>query len=122
MSYARPGARHCCRRALGLKVLPGEKNVAVELAGELLRVLRRPGGVILWYDFWLNPTNHQTRGIRPAEIRRLFPGCRFACRRVTLAPPLARRLGPVSWTLGSLLEQVGLLNSHYLAAIRPRGE
>jgi hypothetical protein len=66
--------------------------------------------------------HHLLFHISPAEIRRLLPGCRFACRRVTLALPLARRLGPVSWTLGLLLEKVRLLNSHYLAAIWPGGE
>ena len=32
-----------------------------------------------------------------AEIRALFPGRRIELRRVTLAPPLARLVVPVSW-------------------------
>ena len=94
-----------------------DDSVKANLAREMLRVLK-PGGMILWYDFWLNPTNPQTRGIRPFEIRRLFPGCRFEFHRITLAPPLARRLVPVSWGLALLLEKTGLFNSHYLVAIR----
>jgi hypothetical protein len=74
--------------------------------------------LILWYDFWLNPTNKQTRGIRPPEIRRLFPGCGFEFHRITLAPPLARRIVPISWLLAALLEKLKLLNTHYLVAIQ----
>ncbi|MCL4562620.1 MAG: class I SAM-dependent methyltransferase [Chloroflexi bacterium] len=94
-----------------------DDTIKMKIASEMLRVLK-PGGMILWYDFWLNPTNKQTRGIRPAEIRRLFPGCRFDFHKVTLAPPVARRLAPVSWILALLLEKISLLNSHYLAVIR----
>jgi ubiquinone/menaquinone biosynthesis C-methylase UbiE len=95
-----------------------DDEVRAGLAREMLRVLRRPG-LILWYDFWLNPTNRQTRGIRAAEIRRLFPGCRHDFRRITLAPPLARWLVPVSRLLSSALERLWVLNTHYLVAIRP---
>lgn len=87
------------------------------LAQEMLRVLR-PGGMILWYDFWINPLNRQTRGIQPKEIRKIFPGCQFRFRRLTLAPPLARRLAPLSWQACTLLEKLQFLNTHYLAAIR----
>jgi SAM-dependent methyltransferase len=87
------------------------------VAAEMLRVLR-PAGLIVWYDFWLNPTNPQTRGIRPPEIRALFPGCRFDFQRITLAPPLARRLAPVSWLLCEVLSRLKLFNSHYLVGIR----
>jgi len=60
-----------------------DPQIRQRVAQEMLRVLRspdpalgKPGGIILSYDFWLNPTNPQTRGIRPAEIKRLFPDCR----------------------------------------------
>jgi ubiquinone/menaquinone biosynthesis C-methylase UbiE len=85
---------------------------------DMLRVLR-PSGLILWYDFWLNPTNPQTHGIRPAEIRELFPSCSIQFQKVTLAPPLARRLAPISWPLCQILENLTVFNSHYLAVIRP---
>ena len=73
-----------------------------------------------WYDFWLNPTNPQTRGIRPAEIRRLFPNCRYEFHKITLAPPIARRVVPISWMLALFLESLKIFNSHYLVAIRPQ--
>lgn len=91
------------------------------LAQEMLRVLRKPDGMIIWYDFWLNPTNDQTRGIRPAEIRALFPDCAITFRKITLAPPVARRLVKPSWLVSSFLEKLRLLNTHYLALIRPTG-
>ena len=97
-------------------ILDGE--VKGDVANEMLRVTR-PGGVILWYDFWLNPSNPQTRGIRPAEIKRLFPNCSYEFHRITLAPPLARRIVPISWILAYGLERLTIFNSHYLVAIRP---
>jgi ubiquinone/menaquinone biosynthesis C-methylase UbiE len=87
------------------------------ICADMLRVLK-PGGMILSYDFWLNPTNKHTRGLRPAEIRQLFPNCVIEFHKITLAPPIARRLVPLSWTLALLLESLGIFNSHYLAVIR----
>jgi len=99
-----------------------DDTVKANLAREMLRVLRRPDGLILWYDFWLNPANPNTQGIRPAEIKRLFPNCHYEFQRITLAPPLARRLVPVSWLLAGLLEKLWLFNTHYLAAIQPQSQ
>ncbi|MBV6396441.1 MAG: hypothetical protein HFACDABA_02039 [Anaerolineales bacterium] len=90
-----------------------------QIASDMLRVLR-PSGLILWYDFWLNPTNPQTRGIRPSEIKRLFPGCRYEFHKITLAPPIARRVVPISWVLALVLENLKIFNTHYLAVIQPR--
>ncbi len=95
-----------------------DDTIRQHIAGEMRRVLRS-GGLILWYDFWLNPTNPQTRGIRKDEVRRLFPGCHCRFHRITLAPPVARRMAPASWLLAATLEKFRLLNTHYLAAIRP---
>lgn len=95
-----------------------DRRICYTVANEIRRVLR-PGGAILWYDFWINPVNKQTRGIRPAEIRRYFPNSRYRFDRITLAPPLARRLVPISWSGALLLENLGFLNTHYLAIIRP---
>lgn len=90
------------------------------VAAEMLRVLR-PGGLLVWYDFlYDNPRNAHVQGIGAGELRRLFPGCRWRRRRVTLAPPLARRLVPRSWTAAALLEALRVFNTHYLAtAWRP---
>lgn len=96
-----------------------DDQIKQNIAREMVRVVK-PSGIILWYDFWLNPTNRQTKGIRLVEIRRLFPNCELLSRRVTLAPPIARKLVPISWTLSLLLENLRLLNTHYLVAITPQ--
>ncbi len=95
-----------------------DKALCYTVANEMRRVLK-PNGLILWYEFWLNPLNKQTRGIRPGEARSYFPNSQFSFERITLAPPLARRLVPVTWAGARLLEATRLLNTHYLAAIRP---
>jgi ubiquinone/menaquinone biosynthesis C-methylase UbiE len=90
-----------------------------QIASEMLRVLNKSHGMIIWYDFWINPSNRQTRGVTPSEIRQLFPGCTFDFRKITLAPPLARRSVKISWILSEVLEKLTALNSHYLVAIKP---
>ncbi len=90
------------------------------VAEEMVRVLT-PEGVILWYDFCVpNPRNPDIRPVKAAEIRRLFPGCSVELDRVTLAPPVARLVAPLSWTLCLLLNLVPPLRTHYLGVITRR--
>ena len=52
-----------------------------------------PGGGVLVYDFVVNnPRNPDVQGVPLAEVRRLFPQAQLHSQRVTLAPPVARRL------------------------------
>lgn len=93
-------------------------SVKQQIAAEMLRVLK-PGGVILWFDLRMNnPRNPNVRGIPADEIRSLFPSCRVQLRRVTLAPPIARLVVPISWTAAAILEELPFLRTHYLALIR----
>jgi SAM-dependent methyltransferase len=95
-----------------------EPDLKQQVAFEMLRVVK-PTGLILWYDFLFdNPKNVNVRGIGRREIQRLFPGCSVNLQRVTLAPPLTRRLAPRSWLACSLLEAIPLLRSHVLGVIR----
>jgi SAM-dependent methyltransferase len=87
------------------------------VAREILRVLR-PGGALIWYDFWTNPVNDAVEGLGLDEVRRLFGRDPVETRRVTLAPPLARRLAPRSLLLCELLGKIPLLRTHWLALIR----
>lgn len=88
------------------------------VAAEMLRVLA-PGGAVVWYDFFVdNPANPNVRGVRRREIAALFPGCRVRLWRATLAPPVARRVAPLSWTLAALLQALRVLDTHYLGVIR----
>ena len=67
------------------------------MAQEMLRVVKRTG-LIIWYDFHVdNPWNPNVRGVRKAEITRLFPSCSIALERVSLALPLAKMVAPRSW-------------------------
>jgi ubiquinone/menaquinone biosynthesis C-methylase UbiE len=88
-------------------------------AQEMMRVVKKPNGLIVWYDFWINPTNLNTHPIRPAEIRNLFPECNYDFHKVTLAPPISRRIVPISWVAALILEKFKVFNSHQLVAIRP---
>jgi SAM-dependent methyltransferase len=94
-----------------------DEAVRRRAAGEMLRVLC-PGGLVLWYDFTVNPTNRDTHGIGRREAASLFPGCRIESRRLTLAPPLARLVAPRSWLAAELLGSVPLLRTHLLMTVQ----
>lgn len=93
-----------------------DPEIRRNIYADMLRVLK-PSGIILSYDFWLNPTNPQTRGLGLTELRASFPDCQLDSKRITLAPPLARRLVPISWLLSAFLEKLTIFNTHYLVAI-----
>lgn len=94
-----------------------DKTIKIKMARDMQRVLASDG-VIIWYDFWLNPTNLQTNGIGRSELKSLFPDCHITLRQVTLAPPIARRLIRYSRRACEGLEKLKFLNSHYLAVVR----
>lgn len=100
-------------------VLDSEMKRAI--ADEMARVLK-PGGKLLWYDFsFNNPRNPDVRGIGKAEIRRLFPGFSMQARRVTLAPPLGRKVAPFSRLLYYALSEVKPLCTHYICLLEKKG-
>jgi SAM-dependent methyltransferase len=89
-----------------------------QVASEMRRVMR-PGGIILWYDFvYNNPANPNVRGIGLARVKQLFPHCSLRTRLVTLAPPIARAIVPLSWLAAELLQAVRVLNTHRLIVIQ----
>ena len=92
------------------------------VAAETSRVLK-PGGAILWYDMrWPNPSNRSIRPVGMRRLRALFPGLGVRARRITLAPPLARRLGRATDRLYPVLSKVPALCSHTLAFLeKPKG-
>lgn len=95
-----------------------QRNMRAAIAGEMLRVLK-PSGILLCYDFTVNPFNPDVAGVRRAELDQLFPLTRIRTDRVTLAPPLTRLIAPRSWLLCELLEGIPWLRTHLLASIRP---
>ncbi len=79
----------------------------------------RPGGGVLWYDFTHdNPQNPDVRGVRLRRIRSLFPNAAIDARRVTLAPPIARRVAPLHPSLYTLFNLVPWLRTHRLCWLR----
>jgi ubiquinone/menaquinone biosynthesis C-methylase UbiE len=89
------------------------------VAAEMRRVLR-PGGVVIWYDFFARSPNPNVRPVRKSELRSLFPGYQLDIRRVTLAPPLARIMAERAWWVAEVLQKIPLLRTHYLVAISQR--
>jgi ubiquinone/menaquinone biosynthesis C-methylase UbiE len=88
------------------------------MAAEMLRVLKQDG-LILWYDYHMNnPRNPDVKGVKLREIKTLFPQCDIRIQRITLAPPIARRVAPYSWLLCYFLSKVPWLCSHYVGVIR----
>lgn len=96
------------------------QSVRRSLADEIKRVLHSSGAVLV-YDFSItSPVNRDNRPVSRKEIRELFPDYEVDARRVTLAPPLARRLAPRSWLMCELLVKVPLLRTHFIALITKR--
>jgi SAM-dependent methyltransferase/GT2 family glycosyltransferase len=93
-------------------------RIARELAAEVERVLA-PGGALVWYDLRVpSPGNPEVRPWRAAEVAQLFPGLCGELQPVTLLPPLARRLGPLTGPLYPRLA-VGPLRTHLVGVLRP---
>lgn len=87
------------------------------LADAMWRWLK-PGGAVLWYDFTVdNPANRDVRGVPLARVRELFPQGRIDARRVTLAPPIARRVVRLHPSLYTVFNLIPLLRTHRLAWI-----
>lgn len=95
-----------------------DPGMAANVASEIQRVLR-PGGGLLWYDFRYNsPANRNVRGVSAARVRSLFPGLKGELLGVTLLPPLARRLGPLTPIAYPALASIPPLRSHLLGLLR----
>ncbi len=78
----------------------------------------RPGGAVLWYDFTFdNPSNPDVRGVPLARIRELFPAGQISAHRVTLAPPISRRVCRIHPAAYTLFNAIPWLRTHVLAWI-----
>ena len=89
------------------------KDLASAIAGKMWK-LTKPGGMVLWYDIRVNnPKNPDVRGIPLKEIKQLFPeAAGYQAQRITLAPPIGRRVGRLYNFLN-----FPFLRSHLLVAI-----
>jgi ubiquinone/menaquinone biosynthesis C-methylase UbiE len=95
-----------------------DRRMAANVCREIVRVLASGGGVI-WYDFRMNnPLNRHVRGISRKQIQNLFPGFKLNLKTISLLPPLARLLGPLTKLLYLPLGAIPFLRSHYLGILR----
>lgn len=79
----------------------------------------RPGGGVLWYDFiYNNPNNADVRGVPLKRVRELFPNGEISTRRVTLAPPISRRVCRLHPAAYHLFNMIPWLRSHLLCWIQ----
>lgn len=95
-----------------------DKNFQQKLANHLWSLVKQGGGV-LWYDFTFdNPNNPDVKGVPVRRICELFPEGSIKVWRLTLAPPLSRRLTKVHPSLYSLFNCLPFLRTHVLCWIR----
>ncbi|TMH32223.1 MAG: methyltransferase domain-containing protein [Betaproteobacteria bacterium] len=89
-----------------------------QLAAAMWRWVKPRGGV-LWYDFTVdNPRNPDVRGVPLARVRELFPLGVLSHQRVTLAPPIARRVSRVHPSLYTVFNLLPALRTHVLCWIQ----
>ncbi len=95
-----------------------DDDLQADLAKEMWRLVKPQGG-ILWYDFvFNNPTNPDVRGVPVHKIKTLFPTGKLKFEKVTLAPPIARRVVTFSPYLYGALNALPFLRSHVLCYIK----
>lgn len=74
-----------------------------------------PGGAVVCYDFvYNNPRNPDVRAVPIGRLRALFPSALVVSRRITLAPPLARRATRIHPALYPVMNAAPLLRTHRL--------
>lgn len=105
--YRLPLADGACDVVVASTVLSSliDDDARAALAAEMVRILA-PGGAALIYDFrYPNPANPEVRAVTAGDVRRAFPGRRLRRHSTTLAPPLARRIAPLSAALAGAIER-----------------
>ncbi len=95
-----------------------DRTMAANVAAEITRVLK-PGGGLLWYDVrYDSVSNPNVKAVPRERVAELFPGLRGSLSTVTLAPPLARRLGVATPAAYPVLAAVPPLRSHLVGLLR----
>lgn len=94
-----------------------DRAMALNVAHESVRVLKRGGG-LLWYDFrYDNPRNPNVHGVSREAVHELFPDLTGSVKAITLLPPLSRRLGRLTPAMYSILSFFPPLRTHLLGLL-----
>jgi SAM-dependent methyltransferase len=95
-----------------------DEGVSAGIARELLRITR-PGGYIIIYDMRRrSPGNRHVHPISREDIRRWFPRAQMRVKTITLAPPVARRVGQwMPWLYGPFAS-IPVLRTHVIYVLR----
>lgn len=95
-----------------------DEDIAERIAGEMFRITR-PGGLILIYDMRRdNPRNPAVHAVDSDDVRRWFPKCRAKAHHLTLVPPLARPLARWAPFLYGPLALVPPLRTHSIHVLQ----
>ena len=98
-----------------------DEDVQASLAGEMWRLVK-PGGAVLWYDFvYNNPRNPDVRGVPRSRVLELFPQATAEFHRVTLAPPIGRRLNRLGATGYRIFNSIPFLRTHLVGWLAKSG-
>lgn len=88
-----------------------------DLANRMWQWLK-PGGGIIWYDFvYDNPINPDVRGVKLRRIKELFPYGECLSQRVTLAPPISRKITKIHPKVYTMLNLFPFLRTHLICWI-----
>jgi SAM-dependent methyltransferase len=95
-----------------------DEATAAAIAGEMSRVTRA-GGLLLVYDMRRkSPRNPNVHPVSDKDVRRWFPDCRPRSVRLTLVPPLARMVCSRLPALYGPLASLPLAKTHTLHVMR----
>ena len=93
---------------------PGHRKLMAEKIWSLLK----PGGSLFWYDFiYNNPSNPDVSGVPLDLIKKLFPYASIQTKKITLAPPIARRLTKLNPSLYWVFNLFPFLRTHLFCKV-----
>lgn len=94
------------------------KEDRLQIAKEMIRVLK-DDGLIIFYDFFIrNPQNKSIKAVRKKDIRELFNCCSFYFKRITFLPPVCRILPSFLLIFYYIFESLKIFNTHYIVGIK----
>ena len=94
-----------------------DNEFQVKLANAMWKMVK-PGGGVLWYDFiYNNPNNPDVQGVSLKRVKELFPDAVITYKKVTLAPPISRRVTRIHPSLYTVFNFSPFLRTHVLCWI-----